>query len=214
MPIPTVFQKTWLITARRVWNYAFWGVDPTPIVNTPVCLNSGTFPGEFLTGMNAAGNGSVNMIGVDGSNRVVLPNGAITPSGSIGLSVTVPLTAAQIITLNTVPVPLVAAPGVGFALIVDSLIFEMTTTATQFTGGGAVAPVYHGSTTPITGNTIPATVVTAVAGTSNTFLSAGAIANGLTMQANTGVDLFAATANFAVGTGTAKIIVNYKVITL
>ncbi len=75
MPIQTTYAKNWALALRRVWNYAFWGEDPTSIVNTPACLNSGTFSGEYLTGMNAAGDGAVNMIGVDGNNQVVMPSG-------------------------------------------------------------------------------------------------------------------------------------------
>jgi hypothetical protein len=193
----------------RVCDAAWFGRDVSTFEQAPDALN-----GEFLLGVNAAGTGTVNMIGVNASNQVVLPNGALTPSGSVGLSATVNLSAAQIITLHSVPVPLIAAPGVGLALVVDQLVFEITTTATQFTGGGVVAPVYHGATTAITGNTIPATVVTAVAGTTSTLLALGSVANGLTLTSNTGVDLFAAVADFAVGTGTAKVIVYYKIITL
>ena len=214
MPIQTSTAKNFAGSLRRVWNYAFWGQDPTPWVNVPACLNSGTFAGEYLTGMNAAGNAAVNMIGVNGSNQVVLPNGAVTPTGSIGLSATVTLSAAQILTLHSVPVALVPAPGVGFAVIVERLLLEMTTTSTAFANGGAVAPVYHGATAAITGDTIPATVINAGAGVSYTMLALGAPANGLTVSANTGIDLYAAGADFITGTGTAKVIVWYSLITL
>ena len=76
MPIQTSKQYNWAIALRRIWNYAYGdsAADPTNVVNTPLCLNSGTFPGEYATGMNAAGSGSVNLIGVDGNNNVVMPN--------------------------------------------------------------------------------------------------------------------------------------------
>ncbi len=193
----------------RVANTCWWGADAAGIEQPPATLN-----GEFLQSVNAAGTGVVNMIGVNASNQVSLPNGAITGTGSIGLSATVTLSAAQIFTLHTVPLALVAAPGVGFALCVDLLLFEITTTSTAFTGGGVVAPVYHGATAALTANTVPAAVVTAVAGTSYTLLSLGAPANGLTLTANTGIDLYAASADFAAGTGTGKVIVFYKIFVL
>lgn len=193
----------------RVCDASWFGRDVSTYEQAPAILN-----GEFVTGVNAAGTGVVSMIGVNSSNQVVLPNGAITPTGSVGLSVAVTLTAAQIIGLNLTPVVLVAAPGAGLVLVPEQLVFEMTTTSTQFTGGGVVAPVYHGATTALTGNTIPAAVITTTAGTSNTLLSLGAVANGTTLTSNTGIDLYAATGNFAAGTGTAKVILYYKVITL
>jgi len=193
----------------RVAESAYYGRDMSAYEQIPAILN-----GEYITAVNAAGTGTVNLIGVNSSDQVLLPNGAVTPTGSVGLSAIVSLTAAQIITLHSVPVALLAAPGAGKALVVESLVFEMTTTATVFTGGGVVAPVYHGATAALTANTIPATVVTAVAGTSYTTLSLGAPANGLTMTANTGVDLYAATADYAAGTGTAKVIVSYRIVIL
>lgn len=75
--MPVAFTKNidWLAVIRRVWNYKYFGADPTSIGNNTICLNAGTFPGEYANGMNAAGNGTVDMIGVDINNNVVFPNG-------------------------------------------------------------------------------------------------------------------------------------------
>lgn len=73
--MPVAFTKNidWLAVLRRVWAYKYFGADPTSIGNNTICLNSGTFTGEYANGMNAAGTGVVDMIGVDGSNNVVFP---------------------------------------------------------------------------------------------------------------------------------------------
>jgi hypothetical protein len=133
-------------------------------------------------------------------------------SGAPGL--TVSLTAAQIIAMEAGPVSVIAAPGAGLAVVVDSILFEMTTTSTAFTGGGAVSFVYHGGSVAVHAGSIPASVVTASAGTSDTLLGPAVAANGTTVPANTGVDITNATAPFAVGTGTAKVRIRYHVITL
>lgn len=133
-------------------------------------------------------------------------------AGQPGL--TVALTAAQIIAMEATPVSVIAAPGAGLAIVVDSILFEMTTTSTQFTGGGAVSFVYHGGSVAVHAGSIPATVVTTTAGTSYTVLGPAVATNGTTVPANTGVDITNATAPFAAGTGTAKVRIRYHIITL
>jgi hypothetical protein len=77
MPVPSTVNYNWLAVLRRVWAFKYFGEDPAKIGNNTACLNSGTFPGEYLTGMNAAGTGTVDMIGVDGNNNVVFPSATI-----------------------------------------------------------------------------------------------------------------------------------------
>ena len=230
--IPTG-DRNYMACLRRVMTSAWWGQPITGIAKPPIALNN-----ETVAAVNAAGTGEVDMFKVDGSNVFQLVNGATIPTGkaltfasgatlsgagivtSANLdpaieqySATIPLTAAQIITLHSAPVTLIAAPGAGKYIIVWGLVFQITTTSTQFTGGGVVAPVYHGATAALTANTIPAATVTAVAGTTTTLIAAGSPASGLVLTANTGIDLYAATADFAAGTGTANVRVWYSVVT-
>lgn len=127
---------------------------------------------------------------------------------------TVSLTSANILAMFTTPVSILAAPGAGKALIVDAILFEMTTTSTQYTSGGVVSIVYHGGSVATHSGTIPATVVTTTAGTTNTMLGSPTAANGTTVPANTGIDITNATGVFATGTGTAKVQIWYSVVTL
>ena len=123
------------------------------------------------------------------------------------------LTAANIIAMYTTPVMIVPAPGAGKAILVDSILFEMTTTSTAFTSGGAVSFAYSGGAGVHSGS-IPASVVTAAAGTSYTMLGMPTATNGTTVLANTAVVISNATGVFASGTGTAKVQVWYSVVTL
>lgn len=128
--------------------------------------------------------------------------------------VRVALTAAQIIALHSVPVALVAAPGAGAALIFDWMTFQFAYGTVQFTGGGVVSPVYHGLNVDetvvggITANTIKA------AASSLTLLNAEPAAGGLALTANLGLDLYAATADFAAGDSTAIVVLSYGILTL
>ncbi len=143
-------------------------------------------------------------------------------SGSVALAqldpvletyVTGTLTAAQIITLNSVPVQLVASPGSGKVIIPGKLVFEMIPSGTAFQTGGTVS-VYAHSGSAIYSGAIPASVVNASGTTKSvTSISAKTETNGFTEAANTGYDL-KASADFTVGTGTAAYWFSYKTITL
>lgn len=124
--------------------------------------------------------------------------------------VTVSLSAADIIAMRTTPVTLLPAPGAGLCLVVDNISFKMTTTATAFTGGGAVEFRYtDGSGTKVTAD-IAAGVITAGAGTS--FTNVKGIEASLTGTANAPVVITNATAVFAAGTGSAVVTINYHIV--
>lgn len=155
--------------------------------------------GTALGGIDAAG-GLVTLMSA-GANLVSRRTARIT------------LSAAQIITLNSAPVVLVAAPGAGKLLIPQELLFEFTFNSVQFTGGGAVSVVNTGQTTSLLAGSLPAATLTAAA-TSYTVLGGNAGANGQALLANTGLSLKAATADFAAGNSTAVLKLRYDVITL
>lgn len=125
--------------------------------------------------------------------------------------VQVVLSAAQITTLHSVPVSLLAAPGAGKVILPEGLLFQFKYGTVQFTGGGAVNPVYHGATTNLlTGSVAAATIQAAASAT----ISAGAKASALALTTNAGVDLYAGTADFAAGDSTAIATLWYTIITL
>jgi predicted RecA/RadA family phage recombinase len=160
------------------------------------------------SGTNAAGGNTG-----DPTVRVRLNESYVSAAGWISSIFT--LTAAQLIAMYTAPITLIPAPGAGKAVLVDQdILFEMATTATQFTGGGAVSFPYHGGGTVVHAGSVPASVVTAAAGSSYTLLGSAVAANGTTVPANTGVDITNATAAFAAGTGTAKVQMRYRIVTL
>lgn len=135
--------------------------------------------------------------------------GTFTQNAVLKQSTTVSLTAAQLIAMGTTPVSIVAAPGVGKCTIVDNITFKMVTTATAFTGGGAVEFRYtDASGTKVTAD-VAAAVVTAGAGTS--FTNVRGIEASLTCTANAPIVITNATAAFAAGTGTAVITIDYHV---
>ena len=156
----------------------------------------------------------------DATVRVRL-NGAFGNStssldSSLIQTATVSLSAANIIAMNATPVSVLAAPGAGKAILVESILFEMTRTSTAFTGGGALNFQYHTTTTSVPhSGTIAATLVTTGgAGSAQTWLGPNVGTNGLVIPANEGIDITNATAAFAAGTGTAKVFLKYRVVTL
>jgi hypothetical protein len=125
------------------------------------------------------------------------------------------VTSAMFLTLHTVPVTVIAAPtGTGQALVIDSAILKMVTTATQYASGGVVNLIYHGGSTAANAGSIPAAVINAGAGTVYTELGPAVAANGTTIVAQTAIDLSAATADFTTGTGTGILYLRYRIVTL
>lgn len=140
----------------------------------------------------------------------ITQTGAVTQNGIVKQTVVVALTAAQIIAMGTTPVSLIAAPGAGKCVIVDNITFKMTTTATAFTGGGAVEFRYTDASGAKVAADIAAAVVTGGAGVS--FTNVRGIEASLTGVANAAIVITNATAAFAAGTGTASLAIDYHVV--
>lgn len=171
------------------------------------------------------GNGTTaaaQSIGTDATlsntGALTIANNAITSakiSSDVGKVVSVPLTAADINGMYAAP-KLILAGVADKAIIVDSMEFDITRTATQFAGGGTSVLQYdstvHGAGTATTA-VIAAAVITAGAGRTITtripidlsdVASASIIAKGLYLS---NVD-----AAFTTGTGTATVTVHYHTI--
>jgi len=131
-------------------------------------------------------------------------------------TVEVPLTAANIIAMYTTPVLVVPAVS-NKAIVVDSVEFIITRTATQFTGGGVVSVQYNstanGAGTSVQASTIAATVVTGAAGVTYTTRPPASLSDVATASIK-GIGLYIsnATAVFATGTGTAVVRVTYRTV--
>lgn len=152
-------------------------------------------------------------IGITGPTTItgaLAVTGAVTQNGTVKQTVTVALTAAQIIAMGTTPVVLIAAPGPGKCTIVDNITFKMVTTATAFTGGGAMEFRYTDASGAKVTADVAAAVVTAGAGTS--FTNVRGIEASLTGVANAAIVITNATAAFAAGTGSATLVIEYHVV--
>jgi len=126
----------------------------------------------------------------------------------------VPLTAAQLKSLFSTPLTVLPAPGAGYALILEQALLEFKFGTIAYTGGGALSLVYHGNAGALHSGTVPASVITAGSGQSQTLLGPQTGANGLTVLSNTGIDLTNATQNFAAGNGLAQLWLWYTIATL
>jgi hypothetical protein len=122
----------------------------------------------------------------------------------------VPIAAGELFTLNTSPKVLVAAPGAGYALHFVSAVLVYDSTATAFTGGGAISVKFSGGADQST--TLAATFLTG-AGDKVWNLERLNAANGLTQPVNTALVLSAASGDFAAGTGVCRCHITYQVIT-
>lgn len=167
--------------------------------------------GTSGTGVGKAAPGSVYMDylnGVEWRNVGTKASPTWTPTIAILFSVT----SANILAMSAVPVNLIAAPPAGFALIVNSVTFIMTRTATAYANGGVVNLVYTGGAVSPHSGTVPASVVTGGAGVVINGNGGVSAANGVVVPTATGVDITNATAPFITGTGTMKVAIDYRVV--
>lgn len=195
-------DRNMLAALRRPMQYGWFGNldEATQFAQPPNLL-----PGESLLAIKADNSGTIGLLGADANNQLVQ-----------SLDVGIAISSAQILTLNTAPLTVIPAPGVGKAIFVSSFVFEMIRTATAYTGAATTELVYAGATgTAISGKLLGTVFSTAGAATTLTAVSGLQTgANGMTLLANTAVQLFTETANYAVGTGTAKIYLTYSIVTL
>lgn len=198
---PNGKDRNFMASMRRTVTYGWFGDNSALQFGQPPTL----MPGEFVTQINPTNTGVLNLLGADALGQAVTP-----------MQTGIAITSAQILTLNTVPVTIIPAPAAGQAIVLDKLVIEMVRTATAYTGGGVVGPIYAGTVgTSLTANTMAAAdVTTGGAGTVTRLLVASAVAGGLGITSATAVQLYAATANFAAGTGTMKVFAQYSIVTL
>jgi len=124
-------------------------------------------------------------------------------------TVEVSLTSANIKAMKATPVTLIAGV-TGKTIVIDDICLKMTTTATGYTGGGAVEFRYtDGSGAKVTAD-IASTVITAEAGTSFTINKS--IITSLVGVVDDPIVITNATEAFATGTGTGIITCRYHLI--
>jgi len=151
--------------------------------------------------------------------KEVIPQTGLIPTGSLNPNtvqyIEKSLTAAQIIALFTTSIEVIPAVA-GKIIVLDSFIFDLTGTATQFTGGGVVNLQYdttaNGAGTTLHAD-IAATVVSdATARTITRRVPKDLSSTAITVAVGTSVCIGAKSAVFAAGTGTAICKVSYHLV--
>ncbi|VVB70624.1 Uncharacterised protein [uncultured archaeon] len=136
----------------------------------------------------------------------------------VAASATVTLTASQVQNLYATPVQLIAAPGAGKLILIDSILWDIAFVSAQYAAGGAIAAQYgstiHGAG-PAASGTLAAASLNGVAASG--FLSnagsAGLLNVASSASLNTAVYLSNASAAFTTGDSTVTLYVKYRVVT-
>jgi len=185
-----------------------------------------TFTGTPTNGTNGTGAGraGIGSIGVSTTTGAVYTNTGtkaspvwtqIAPGGGGSSTTLTPLTAAQITTLHSVPVTIVADPGVGNVALLEGLFFEFIFGTVQFTGGGAVTARYHGGAgANLMSSSIAAADIQGGASFGSNFIGAATADGQVVGVTNAAIELVAAGADFAAGDSTAKAFARTRVIAL
>lgn len=170
---------------------------PTDILNVTYNYNPVTQAGNFGNfTLSFAANGIITMV-------------PFQPTFS---TITVTLTAAQILAMYATPQLLIPAPGAGFAIIVDQISFYYNFVTAAFASGGVnivqYAATANGAGTNALSATIPAATLTT--GSSRIYALGGNVGNALTGVTNQGIYLSNQTGAFTGGgASTVTVSLNY-----
>lgn len=205
----------------------------TFIANPPAGGVSSTLPSaEIIVGNASNVATAVAMSGdvhISNAGATTIQAGAVTGSKiannavdyaqlalDVAATATVALTAAQVNGMYATPVQLVAAPGAGNLILIDSILWDIAFVSAQYAAGGAIQAQYgntvHGAGSPASASIAAATL--------NGVAASGFLANGsgsATLNApatveNTAVYLSNATAPFTTGDSTVNLYVRYRVV--
>lgn len=174
-----------------------------PIDGVGVDLASEIKDGSLLPGANIA-----NL----GINTARLADDAVTSAkvdATLIQYVAVPLSSAQLKSMYTAAIELIAGPGSGKSIVLHQALFRMTRTATAYTGGGAVSINYETGPVAATATIAASVVTTAGAAVTDTSRVAADAAIGAQDDA---LQITNADAVFADGTGTAVVHLWYSIV--
>jgi hypothetical protein len=136
----------------------------------------------------------------------------------VAATATVSLTAAQILGMYAAPVQLIAAPGAGNLILIDSILWDIAYDSAQYAAGGAIQAQYGATVDgagPAASGSLAAATLNAVA--ANDFLSnagsAGILNVSRTASLNTAVYLSNATAPFTTGNSPVTLYIKYRIVT-
>jgi hypothetical protein len=145
------------------------------------------------------------------------PDFPINSSGVAGLAPdllqrqTLTITSAQLKALFATPVTLLAAPGAGLAILINSAFWNFIFGTVQYTLGGAIQLQYTGQSVNLLNTTLAAADVLAAVNAQK-FMGMATTASGIVVKNNTGIDVQCATQNFATGDGVLNVTIEYKVV--
>jgi hypothetical protein len=151
-------------------------------------------------------------IGTDGSYLMVdstQSSGIIW--GSVSNLITVSLTSANILAMTATPVQVIAAPGAGKVIIVENVLSSFTYIADAYEDGTNVVLEEETSGTNVTGTICSLTIMR---GTANAIGVGYPVTDTYTAVANKAIMVTTSGAAFATGTGTLKLYIKYRVVTL
>lgn len=163
--------------------------------------------GQWYTNTGSTTSCSFVVNGTLASNSVTVAQ--LTPA--VFTEVTVNLTTAQVLALNTTPITLVAAPGATSYVVVDEVRFKMVFNSIAYTGSNNMEFLYTNLSGTQVAAAVPAASLNAASGT--TLVVAPKVTTEFTPVLNAAVVVGVPTANPAAGNSAVSLMVRYHVVT-
>jgi hypothetical protein len=157
-----------------------------------------------------AGNGS----GFTNLNASNLATGTVTTTllaEDVARTASVTVPTASVLTLNTTPYTLVAAPGAGKIILVDEITCKLVFNSVAYTGSNALELRYtNGSGAKVTAD-LASSFLNSSSGTN--YATVKSVVTALTPVANSPIVLFVPTANPGVGNSDLVFKIKYRIVT-
>jgi hypothetical protein len=162
--------------------------------------------GQVLTSNGAGAAPTFQAAAAGGGADTALSNLVENP---VIMVATVSLSAANIAAMYATPVECIANPGVGKVIVVDQITMSYTRVSASYTGGGSTRLAYS-STPTLEAGTISSDVIK---GGSSAIDIRDVVASVVGIS-NNSIVVTNSTAAFATGSGTIKLFIRYRIITL
>lgn len=142
----------------------------------------------------------------------------VTPAllETVSKNITVSLSSANLLAMYATPITVIAAPGAGKVILIENALLSFTHVSTAYASGGTIRLQYTGSADNLLTTGFQTNVLNTASNNLDYCVATRNVsyASPIGIAANTAVQITNATGAYTTGNGTAKLFINYRIVTL